>query len=138
MENNERSQAGCPGKPGAASVAIVEDNAEIALLYTMLIESLGLRLSFVAYDGDAGVKAFRAAICRPDVVLIDHRMPIKNGLAAMEEMRALGPGTRFVFVSADESMKDKVMAAGARAFLAKPASMREISDVLTKVLAAKD
>ena len=119
-------------------MAIVEDNVEITRLYSLLIASLGLQLSFVACDGDAGVKAFREAARQPDVVLIDHRMPIKSGLEAMKEMRALGPATRFIFVSADADVKDEALAAGARAFLAKPASVKEIADALADVLAAKN
>jgi DNA-binding response OmpR family regulator len=134
MENNGRSQTGFPESPGQASIAIIEDNAEIVELYVMLVKMLGMQVSFIAHDGDAGVKAFRAAARPPDIILIDHRMPIKSGLEAMGEMQALHTGTRFIFVSADEGMKAEVMAAGAKAFLTKPASMKEISDTIVQVL----
>lgn len=135
MANDEGSQAGFPDVAGSASVAIIEDNVEIARLYVMLIKSMGMQVSFVAGDGDAGVKAFRAAARPPDVVLIDHRMPIRNGLDAMREILLFYPEARFVFVSADEGMKAAVIAAGAKAFLTKPAGMREIADALLKTLA---
>jgi two-component system, chemotaxis family, chemotaxis protein CheY len=135
MGNYGEPLACSPGRRGEATVAIIEDNVEIARLYVMLIKSLGLQVSFVAGDGDAGVKAFKAAACQPDVVLIDHRMPIKNGLDAMKEIRALQPAARFIFISADEGMKPEVIAAGAAAFLTKPATVREITDALTKALA---
>ncbi len=131
----EGSQAGFPDASAGASVAIIEDNVEIARLYVMLIKSMGMQVSFVAGDGDAGVKAFRAATRPPDVVLIDHRMPIKNGLDAMREILLFYPAARFVFVSADADVKAEAIAAGARAFLTKPAGMREIADALTKALA---
>jgi two-component system, chemotaxis family, chemotaxis protein CheY len=118
-----------------ASIAIIEDNVEIVELYVMLIKSRGMQVSFVAGDGDAGIKAFRAAARPPDLVLIDHRMPIKNGLDAMKEILAGEPAARFIFVSADEGMKAEAIAAGAKAFLTKPASMRDIADALTKALA---
>ena len=114
MKNNVGSHAGFPDSPGQASVAIIEDNVEIVELYVMLVKSLDMQVSFVACDGDAGVKAFRAAARPPDIVLIDHRMPIKNGLEAMREILSLQPAARFVFVSADEGMKDEVIAAGAQ------------------------
>lgn len=127
-------QAGSLDISGRPSVAIIEDNVEIARLYVMLIKSLGMQVSFVAGDGDAGVKAFRASARPPDVVLIDHRMPIKNGLDAMREIRLFYPAARFVFVSADMDVKAEAIAAGARVFLTKPAGMREIADALTKAL----
>jgi CheY-like chemotaxis protein len=135
MKNNGGSQSGFPDSPGQASVAIIEDNAEIVELYVMLVKSLGMQVSFIAHDGDAGVKAFRAAARQPDIVLIDHRMPIKSGLEAMREIRALHNATRFIFISADEGMKAEVIAAGAKAFLTKPASMREITDAIMNTLA---
>jgi two-component system chemotaxis response regulator CheY len=135
MENNGRATEGFPKKPCEASIAIIEDNVEIARLYVMLIKSMGMRVGFVACDGDAGVKAFRAAARPPDVVLIDHRMPIKNGLDAMREILLFYPAARFIFVSADEDTKAEAIAAGAKVFLTKPASMREIADALTKALA---
>jgi two-component system chemotaxis response regulator CheY len=134
MENNSGSQTGFSDNSGQASIAIIEDNVEIVELYLMLVKSLGMRVSFVAYDGDAGVKAFTAAASRPDVVLIDHRMPIKNGLAAMKDILALQPTIRFVFVSADVDMRDEAMAAGASVVLTKPVSMKEIADALNEAL----
>jgi two-component system chemotaxis response regulator CheY len=138
MENSGGSQSGFPERRGQASIAIIEDNLEIVQLYVMLLETLGMPVSFIAHDGDAGVKAFKAAASLPDIVLIDHRMPIKNGLEAMREMLALQPTARFIFISADEGMKTEAMAAGANAFLTKPASLREIADAIMKLLAPDD
>jgi DNA-binding NarL/FixJ family response regulator len=104
----------------------------------MLVKAQGMRVSFIAHDGDAGVKAFKAAAILPDIVLIDHRMPIKSGLEAMREMLTLQPAVHFIVVSADEGLKDEAIAAGARAFLTKPASLKEISDAMKKALATGD
>jgi DNA-binding response OmpR family regulator len=138
MENNGESQAGFLDGPGQASVAIIEDNVEIVELYVMLIKARGMRVCFVAHDGDAGVKAFKAAASPPDIVLIDHRMPIKSGLATMREIRALHPVARFIFISADEDLKDVAIAAGACVFLTKPVSLKEISDAMKNTLASDD
>ena len=56
----------------------------------------------------------------------------------MKEIRALHTGARFIFVSADEGRKDEAIAAGATAFLTKPASLQEIVDAMKKALAADD
>jgi DNA-binding response OmpR family regulator len=137
MEKNGVPQPGFPDSPGQARIAIIEDNVEIVELYVMLIKMMGMEVSFIAYDGDAGVKAFRAAAHPPDIVLIDHRMPIKSGLEAMREIRSQDTSARIIFVSADEGMKAEVMAAGANAFLTKPAGMKEINDTIMQVLREK-
>lgn len=134
MVSHKEPSSGGLGAPWPAVVAIVEDNAEIAQLYVLLIEARGMRVGFVARDGDEAVRAFRGEDDVPDVVLIDHRMPVRSGLEAMKEMRALRPAARFVFVSADEHVKEEALAAGADAFLAKPVSLRLIADTIEKVM----
>jgi len=115
-------------------VAIIEDNADIADLYIMLVQARGMRVCFLAGDGVEAVEAFRHAEKMPDLILIDHRMPIKSGLAAMREILAIDPAARFIFISADEGIRDEAMAAGAKAFLRKPATVKEILDAMDHVL----
>ena len=127
-----------PARPGQVSVAIIEDNVEIAELYAMIVESCGMHLCFKAHDGEAGIRAFRAAAITPDIVLIDHRMPVKSGLQAMVEIRAMRPEVRFIFISADEGMKNEALAAGALVFLTKPVGLGEIIEAITIVLPRGD
>jgi CheY-like chemotaxis protein len=134
MGTNGKPEPGPSDGQGQAGVAIIEDNLEIAELYVMLVQALELRICFVAHDGDEAVKAFTVAADRPDVVLIDHRMPIMSGLQAMKEMLACGNGSKFIFISADEGMKAEALAAGATAFLTKPAGLKEIEAAIKEAL----
>jgi two-component system, chemotaxis family, chemotaxis protein CheY len=115
------------------SVAIIEDERDIAEIYMRLCLMKGLRVSFVAYDGCKAVEEFKRSVC-PDLILIDHRMPFMTGLEAMKKMLDIDPEARFIFLSADEEIKDEAMGAGAKAFMKKPASLGEIYGVMAKVL----
>ncbi|OPY29717.1 MAG: acetoacetate metabolism regulatory protein AtoC [Methanocella sp. PtaU1.Bin125] len=131
----EREPApGLPERPAPALVAIIEDNADIAGLYAALIEARGMRACYLARDGAEAVEAFRRAEKRPDLILIDHRMPAMSGLAAMKEILAIDPAARFVFISADEDIRNEAIAAGARAFLRKPATVKDILDAVKNTL----
>jgi DNA-binding NtrC family response regulator len=134
MGTNGKPEPWPSDRPEQAEIAIIEDNLEIAELYVMLVQALGMGICFVAHDGDEAVKAFMKAADGPDVVLIDHRMPIKSGLQAMKEMLACRPGSKFIFISADEGMKAETMAAGAAAFLTKPVGLKEIEGAIKEAL----
>ncbi|MFO1337225.1 MAG: response regulator [Burkholderiaceae bacterium] len=71
---------------------------------------------------------------RPDLLLIDVRMPGMNGLEATACLRQ-EPGTRqlpVIAVSANASTEDQArcMAAGANAFLAKPVDREQLVALL--------
>ncbi len=115
------------------TVAIIEDERDIVDIYSRICVLKGLRVAFIAYDGANALELFKKAVC-PDVILIDHRMPNMTGLEAMKKMLDIDPGARFVFLSADEEVREQALKTGAKAFLKKPASINEIYDVITKVL----
>lgn len=74
---------------------------------------------------------------RPDVVLLDHRLPDGDGVAAIRELQAARPAMEVVVLTA--STADHVLMsaidAGAAGFLSKT---RGIDDVVTAVRAAAD
>jgi CheY-like chemotaxis protein len=115
------------------TVAIVEDERDIVDIYARICTIKGFMVAFVAYDGYEALELFKNAVC-PDVILIDHRMPNITGLEAMKKMLDIDPCAKFVFLSADEEVRDRALEAGAKAFLKKPAGINEICDVMMKVL----
>jgi two-component system chemotaxis response regulator CheY len=115
------------------TVAIIEDEKDIIDVYSTMCRTLGLEIAFIAYDGAEGLEAFKRSLC-PDIILIDHRMPIMTGLEAMMSMLDIDPDARFIVLSADEDISKDALDSGARAFIKKPASLREISSTIKKVL----
>ena len=69
-------------------------------------------------DGSQVVEA--ASRLHPDVVLMDLSMPVMDGLAATEALRAAQPGPRVVVLTAEGAgARAKVLAAGAHALVPK-------------------
>ncbi len=86
-----------------------------------------------AQDGQDAVAQLDSLTLRPDVILMDHRMPRKSGIEASREILAKDPEMVILFVTADGSVADQAREAGAKAVLVKPFAMAELAGALRKV-----
>lgn len=77
-------------------------------------------------DGRAAVEEVRAR--RPDVALLDIRMPVLDGLAATAELRRVAPDVPVVVLTTfdEDAYVARALAEGARGFLLKAADPREL------------
>ena len=87
-----------------------------------------------AGDGDSAIRC--ALKLKPDVIIMDVMMPIKDGIEACREITGMMPATRVLILTAS-SEEDAVMeaiAAGATGFLhkyyGKEQLLRSISEIL--------
>jgi DNA-binding NarL/FixJ family response regulator len=105
-------------------VAIADDQAMVRAGFRMIVESQpDLRVAGEASDGQEAVDLVRRE--RPDVVLMDVRMPRLDGIAATREVAGM---TRVVILTTfelDEYVFD-ALAAGASAFLLKAAPPEDL------------
>ncbi|MBN1658026.1 MAG: response regulator transcription factor [Anaerolineae bacterium] len=82
-----------------------------------------------AADGLEAVEVARDS--RPDVVLMDMRMPLIDGLEAAQRIKALAPQIRVVITSMDAHHRAAALAAGVDAFVVKGGSA---DDLLSAIL----
>ncbi|MEU7158215.1 response regulator transcription factor [Streptomyces chrestomyceticus] len=114
------------------SVCVVDDEPVIrAGLSAILDSQADIIVAGTADDGEEAVEA--CARLRPDVLLMDIRMPRRDGLWALAELgrrRLLGPGRSRVLMlttfDLDEYVDD-ALAAGASGFLLKNSSYEELA-----------
>jgi DNA-binding NarL/FixJ family response regulator len=116
---------------------LVEDNDVFREALELM---LGMRaeIEIVASVGD-GIAAVEAASeHRPDVVLIDYRMPGLDGAEATTQLRAKLPEVRVVALtaSADESQRAELLAAGAVACLGKDEELDAIVAAIQEAAAS--
>jgi DNA-binding NtrC family response regulator len=99
-----------------------------------MLELKGIPVCFTAYEGHDAIRQFREHNPRPQIVLMDYRLPTINGIETMKEMLRLDGGTKFIFISADTSVTEEALKNGAAMFLAKPVSMKDVIGAVEKVV----
>ena len=124
----------CCHEKAGIGIAIVEDEKDLIKAYERMFTLSNICIAFVAYDGIDAVKKFVECTPKPHVVIMDYRMPIMNCIDAMKEMRKIDPDTKFIFLSADTSVKEEAVQAGATAFLIKPVRFKTILDAVQRLL----
>jgi DNA-binding NarL/FixJ family response regulator len=92
-----------------------------------------MRLAAVASSGREGIEQFRKT--RPDITLMDLRLPDMSGIAAMTAIRAEFPNARIIILTTFEGDVEiqRALAGGARAYLIKSTPLAEFVDVIRKV-----
>ena len=101
-------------------VVIADDQRLFAEALEAILSTDG-RISVVgrAADGQAAVDLVRDR--QPDVVLMDIAMPVLDGIAAAEMIRAEAPSTRVVMLTGSQAPQDisRSRAAGAAGYVTK-------------------
>ncbi len=103
----------------SSKILIIDDELPLLASFSAFLEDSGFT-TLTASDGDSGIKLFREH--RPDLVLLDMRMPGKHGREVMNEIRELAPDTPIIVVSGAGVLHDVVEALrqGAQDFFIKP------------------
>ncbi|MGA7988460.1 MAG: response regulator transcription factor [Candidatus Dormiibacterota bacterium] len=117
-------------------VLIADDQRVVRDGLTMLVGLIdGVEVIGTAADGIEAVE--RAERERPDIVLMDLRMPAMEGAEATRRIRATLPETQVLVLTtyADDESLFPALQAGARGYLTKDASAEEI-ELAIRALAA--
>ena len=119
-------------------VVIADDQGMVRSGFTTLLNSEpDIEVVGEAVNGEEAIT--RAAQLRPDVMLMDVRMPVLDGLQATRQITAM-TGAPKILVLTTFDLDDYVYQAlrwGASGFLLKDASARELADAV-RVIAAGD
>lgn len=116
-------------------VLIIEDQQENRLLLKRLMESVGFQV-FEAVNGQQGVELFTRH--HPDFIWTDRRMPIMDGIATTQKIRALPGGDKVKIAAVTASVftqqRQEFLNAGADDIVGKPYRDIEVFACMTKLL----
>ncbi|MEJ2692655.1 MAG: ATP-binding protein [Candidatus Thiodiazotropha sp.] len=119
-----------PGQP-TLRILIAEDQRDNQRLLAQLMAKLGLECR-IAENGKRCVELFR--LWRPDLIWMDRRMPIMDGLEATRQIRQLPGGDKVkiiaVTASAFKTEQQEMFDAGLDDFLRKPYRIEELYECL--------
>jgi CheY-like chemotaxis protein len=125
--------------PAAARVLVVEDNSLNLELATELLRSSGY-LVLQARSAEEGLRLAREE--RPDLILMDVRLPGMDGLSAVKLLKR-DPDTRripAVAMTAQAMRGDEEAARGAGfdAYVTKPIDTRSLPHTVARLLAGRE
>lgn len=106
-------------------VLLVDDEHSLSQLVSVALSYEGWRVTTAA-DGTEALTSYRTD--RPDVVVLDIMLPDIDGVEVLERMRALGRSTPTLFLTAKDSVDDRILglAAGGDDYMTKPFSLEEL------------
>lgn len=115
-------------------ILVVDDHIGILLLLQQRLTEAGYLVD-TATSGEEGIKKVIAS--RPSLVLLDIKMPGRDGLTTMSEMLKVAPDLPVVMMSAYTEM-DTVFRARRegliRHYLEKPFDLNHVLDLVRKLL----
>ncbi|HEY3482799.1 MAG TPA: response regulator transcription factor [Streptomyces sp.] len=121
---------------GLPRVVVADDQALVRTGFRMILESEGIEVVAEATTGEEAVEAVRRT--RPDVVLMDIRMPDLDGLEATRRIAAAGPdGPRVIILTTFDLDRYvyAALSAGASGFLLKDVSPEHLANAVRTVRA---
>jgi RNA polymerase sigma factor (sigma-70 family) len=123
---------------GLIRVVVVDDDPLVRVGLSLVLGAReDIEVAGEAADGAAAVEAVRRL--RPDVVLMDIRMPGQDGLSATEALRSQADGPAIVVLTTFDTDEHilRALRAGANGFLLKDTPPREILDAVRRVAAGE-
>ena len=115
-------------------ILIVEDEPHIQFLYKNLVSVLGYEVIGVASNGEEAINLYKSFSIEPDIILMDHRMPKKNGIEATKEILKISNHTKIIFVSADSSIREEAFSIGVASFKEKPFTIDKLKRNIEKLV----
>lgn len=119
-------------------IMLVDDHAMVRQGFAALLRTVpGFEIVGEAADGVQAVELFRKH--RPDVTLMDLRLPKMNGVDAIARIRGEVPGARIIVLTTYDGDEDiyRALQAGAKGYLLKGMDLTELTEAVRTVHAGK-
>lgn len=126
-KSTEHLSADSPVKIKDLNILIAEDNDSNYLLIKKLLKDNQLTRAITGVEAIEKIKAQTF-----DIVFMDMRMPVMNGLEATSLIREFNQITPIIALTANafDSDRENALAAGCNHFMTKPVKKRELMDLL--------
>jgi len=107
-------------------VMVVDDTDHVREMLATMLELDGFKVVALAEGGQAAIDAVPSA--KPDVVVMDYKMPGMDGVTATRRIRELTPGVGVILYTAylDDDLEARAHEAGAALCLGKVEGLTEL------------
>lgn len=128
-------QSGRTRSAGGGLVLIADDDTDFRLAVAEVLTSEG----FAIVTASTGLQVVDVAMAqKPDVVLLDHRMPEMNGMDACRSLRKRGYEGPVILMTAGEDIDAMSRALGTKYRLEKPFDVDDLVVLVRRAVAERD
>lgn len=119
-----------------ARMLVVDDQRGVRTLLQLAFQEEGYQVA-TAVNGREALRQVERL--RPDVVVMDVRMPVMGGLETLPRIKTLAPQTAVIIMSAYVELEavDEILGMGADDFIYKPFDLEELKAKVKAVLPEK-
>ncbi|AKX97631.1 response regulator [Neomoorella thermoacetica] len=116
---------------------VVDDQNGVRALLQLVFGEEGYQVA-LAVNGRDAIR--QVEHWRPDVVVMDVKMPVMGGLEALTRIKAMAPGTAVIIMTAyvEEASLEEVWSLGADDFIYKPFDLEELKAKVRRVLPVEE
>lgn len=120
------------GRPYTA--LIVDDEPHLRMYLKLILKQIGFKTFFEAKNGQEGIDLYQ--LRKPDLVLLDVNMPVKEGMEALEEIIAFDEDAVVVMTSSVASRQavERSVELGASYYIRKDTPKEGIADQLNTLI----
>jgi two-component system response regulator CpxR len=122
-------------KMETTKILIVDDNLDLASIIHEMLEAEGYKVE-LAGDGQKGY--FSYLLFRPDLVITDIQMPVKNGIELGQNIRVHNPEAKIIYMSGDLGSYMELLNPEKERYQAglieKPFSKKELMHLVSQLL----
>lgn len=114
---------------GDCDILVVDDQLGVRLLLSVALQEQGYNVS-VAANGSEGVEL--AKKLNPQLIIMDIKMPLKDGITALYEIKRDNPWIKIIMMTAYEERDTvvKIKEAGAEGYVLKPFDIEEMINTI--------
>lgn len=122
------------------TILVVDDEKDFGETVIMMLESAGKYDVITAFDGKEGVK--KAGMMKPDLILMDIKMPEMDGLEALKILKSNRATMQIPVIMltacSDDIFKVRACQLYNEDYLVKPVKTEELIAAIEKVLARRE
>src|SRR5256885_5669103 len=118
-------------------ILIVDDEPEVAEFASTMLAEEGYKV-IIARDGFEALKIFQQIYREIGLIILDFFLPVMDGDAVFEELKAINPGVDVVLSSgfAEQNKIGAMLAQGLRGFIPKPYTREKLLEQVRSTLDA--
>lgn len=119
-----------------AKILVVDDEPETCDLLKVFLTRRGHEVA-TATRGDQAFEKIQRD--RPQLILLDIRMPVMDGMELLKKVKALEPAPGIIMISAvqEESIADRTLKEGADDYITKPIDLRDLESRVRATIAGR-